>query len=160
MKGRSAQSGFTFIELMSVVAIMGILTCLILPSVKNYFARAKISEAILALTQCRTSIAEVYLSGAPIPDPGGWGCEANRPSKYIERITTEDGGIIVVETGGGMGDLRIAPKNISMAPLNRAGQVMSDDDKGNSVFRWRCGAPADGTDPDLGTFLPSSCRGL
>ena len=160
MKGQQAQSGFTFIELMSVVAIIGILACIIMPSVKNYYARAKISEAILALTTCRTTIGEVYLSGTTLPDAGNWGCESVNSSKYVAAITTDESGVIKVLTGAGMGDLRIAPKYITMAPLNRSGTVMNEDDAGNSVFRWRCGSTADGTDDGLDTFLPSTCRGL
>ena len=47
---RNSQSGFTFVELMAVVAIMGILVTLIMPNVKHYTARAKVAEAIVALT--------------------------------------------------------------------------------------------------------------
>lgn len=159
MKGRGAQTGFTFIELMSVVAIMGILVCIMMPSVKNYFARAKVSEAVLALAQCRTTIGEVYLSGGSLPDANNWGCEANKPSKYVNAITTDEYGTIGVETGSGMGDLRLAPRYITMAPINRSGFVMNEDDKGTAVFRWRCGNTVDGTDLDP-TFLPSTCRGL
>jgi hypothetical protein len=59
-----------------------------------------------------------------------------------------------------MGDLRVAPKYITLAPLSRSGQRMNeDDDKGSSVFRWRCGSTLDGTDLDP-NFLPSTCRGI
>src|SRR5688572_25517191 len=71
---RSAQAGFTFIELMGVVAIMGILVVIIMPNIKNYTARAKVTEVVVALTNCRTSVSEIYQSGSSIP-PEDWGCD-------------------------------------------------------------------------------------
>jgi type IV pilus assembly protein PilA len=162
MKGRSAQAGFTFVELMAVVAIMGILVCIIMPSIKNYIARAKVTEAINALAACRTPVAEVFLSGSPgNAFPSEWGCEraAGTASKYVDSVMV-DAGIIKVLTAGAMGDLRIAPKNITLAPLARTGFVMTEDEMGEPVFRWRCGAVADGSDDIDLTFLPSSCRGI
>jgi type IV pilus assembly protein PilA len=155
MKGRSAQAGFTFIELMAVVAIIGILTCIMAPNIKNYTARAKVSEAILAMGPCRATVAEIYLSGAPLPTDV-WGCEATNSSKYVAEITVTGDGVIKILTAGAMGDLRVAPKYIEMAPLNRSGAVMNDDDRGNGVFRWRCGGGDTDVDPN---FLPGSCRG-
>jgi type IV pilus assembly protein PilA len=159
MKGRRAQAGFTFIELMSVVMIIGVLASIIMPAVKNYSARAKVSEALIALTTCRNAVQEVYLSGSNIPDPGDWGCESSGTSKYVDKIETMDSGKIRVTISPAVGDGRIANSYITLAPLNRANQVMTEDDLGTSVFRWRCGSSLDGTDLDLG-FLPSTCRGF
>jgi type IV pilus assembly protein PilA len=162
MTRRRAQSGFTFVELMAVVVIMGILAVMIMPNIKNYQARAKVSEAIIALTNCRTTVSEIYVAGGDLPTAltGGWGCEGTAKSKYVDALEVDDNGIIKVLTSGAMGDLRIAVKYISLAPLARSGSVMSADDSGNAVFRWRCGSPLDGTDADLDImFLPSSCRG-
>lgn len=155
MKGRSAQAGFTFIELMAVVAIIGLLTCIMAPNIKNYSARAKVSEAILAMGPCKTAVGEIYLAGGPLPAEGSWGCETANSSKYVSEVTVLDDGVIRVFTDK-MGDLRVSPKYIYMAPMNRSGAVMSDDDRGNGVFRWRCGGVPTEVDP---TFLPSSCRG-
>ena len=158
MRGRNAQAGFTFIELMAVVAIIGLLTCIMAPNIKNYTARAKVSEAVLALSGCRTTVAEIYLSGSPLPSLDEWGCEAVRSSKYVENISVTGDGMIKVQTSGAVGDLRVAVKFITMTPMTRNGTPMNDDDRGNSVFRWRCGSAGDGTEVDP-TFLPSSCRG-
>ena len=165
MGNRRSQAGFTFIELMSVVAIIGILTTIALPNIKNYSARAKVSEAILALTSCRGTVQEVYLSGGnTLPAAGEWGCERGTvvgtpsPSKFVDSITTTADGVIVVTLGAGVGDARIAIHDISMAPIHRAGHLMTDADLGDGVHRWRCGATTDGTTVDQ-TFLPSTCRG-
>jgi type IV pilus assembly protein PilA len=160
MTRRRVQSGFTFIELLSVVVIIGILTVIMLPNVKNYQAKTKVSEAVMALTNCRTSVSEIYVSGGPIP-PDDWGCDTNYRSQYVDQIQVSPDGIITVRTSALLGDTRVAIKDISLAPLNRSGQVMNNDDAGDPVFRWRCGAISDGTDSDLAViFLPSSCRGV
>jgi len=158
MGRRSRQSGFTIIEVMIVVVIIGILASVAMPAFRDYSARAKVTEAMVQLTNCRNTIQEVYMSGGALPGVDAWGCEAENPSKFVERISTTNEGIVKVTLSSNVADLRLAFHDISMAPINSAGQVMSDLDVGSPVRRWRCGAPADGT--DLSTnFLPSSCRG-
>jgi len=89
---RSIQKGFTLIELMIVVAIIGILAAVALPAYQDYTKRAKLSEVILAASACRTSVTEVYQSGSASQAPGadGWGCETgagtsnpSATSKYV-----------------------------------------------------------------------------
>src|SRR5258706_5177739 len=72
---RTIQKGFTLIELMIVVAIIGILAAVALPAYQDYTVRAKMSEVILAASACRTSITEVYQTGGTPPAANDWGCE-------------------------------------------------------------------------------------
>ena len=88
---KTMQKGFTLIELMIVVAIIGILAAVALPAYQDYTIRAKMSEVILGMSACRTSITEVYQSGpTTAPAAGAWGCEigATQATKYVQAINT------------------------------------------------------------------------
>src|SRR3954465_13130748 len=102
MKSRS--QGFTLIELMIVVAIIGILAAVALPAYQNYAARSKASEALLAGSVCRTSISEIVQSQSVLPLAGQWGCEtsstATAASRYVSKIQTNAVGAIRIEIRG------------------------------------------------------------
>lgn len=156
---KAGAQGFTLIEVMIVVAVIGILASVAMPTFRGYSARAKVSEAIVLLANCRNQIQEIYTSGGDLPGPDGFGCESTNPSRYVASISTSNEGVVKVTLSSQTGDLRLSLRYITYAPLNGADNVMSDSDLGNPVRRWRCGATADGTDLKA-EFLPSSCRGL
>src|SRR5882724_4988518 len=104
---RTLQQGFTLIELMIVVAIIGILAAVALPAYQDYTKRAKLSEVVLAASACRTSISEVYQTGTTAPGVNGWGCEsASQTSKYVSVIATDANGVVSV-TATNTGDASI-----------------------------------------------------
>jgi type IV pilus assembly protein PilA len=157
------QQGFTLIELMIVVAIIGILAAVALPAYQTYTIKAKVSEAILATSQCRTAISEVYQTSNPGSGPGAdnWGCgeSASRSSKYVGAVATSADGMITVtltdaattpDLGGA------ASGQITLTPQTAAGVVMTVANLGQQVGTFRC-APAAAT-PAIARFLPGSCK--
>ena len=164
---RHLQQGFTLIELMIVVAIIGILAAVALPAYQDYTKRAKMSEVVLAASACRTSITEIYQSGGASNAPGanGWGCEsgagtsnASVTSKYVAAVTTNANGAISV-TAQGFNDSGIDGKKVTLVPMaNATTAAVFATNAGSALYGWRCGSTADGTDMP-NKFLPGSCRG-
>lgn len=148
----------TLIEVMIVVAIIAVIAAVAMPNARSYSSRAKVSEAMLSLSHCRTVIHEIYLSGSEIPAADSWGCEVEKPSQFVERIRVLDDGLVRLTLSNLIGDGRLAIHDITLMPLNGAGNPMSESDLGTPVRRWRCGASVDGTDVKL-DLLPSTCRG-
>ncbi|MDX2373801.1 pilin [Psychrobacter sp. PP-21] len=172
----NAQKGFTLIELMIVIAIIGILAAIALPAYQDYSTRAKISEPILAASTCRTAVTEAYQTGSPLPGANAFGCEvgeaavaetssgagdgvdANPSTKYTETVsTTADGWITVTTTtGSGLGDAE--GKTFTLIPQTAGGANMTAaNNLGDTVNTWKCGPG--GATPIAAKFLPATCRG-
>ena len=157
---KSLQKGFTLIELMIVVAIIGILAAVALPAYQDYTIRAKVSEVILAGSACRTSITETVQStvGTTLPAAGAWGCETLNPTKYVASIETSNAGEVTIKSAN-VADLKgAADKLVTMTPMKNATTALANSDVQVSVFGWRCGLGTDGTTMPS-KYLPGSCRG-
>ena len=148
---KQLQKGFTLIELMIVVAIIGILAAVALPAYQDYTVRAKMSEIILAMSACRTSITEVYQSGGSAPGASNWG------SKYVNKIDTDANGLVtaIIQNISSSVDT----KTVTLVPMKDAtNPSIYTNNQSQTLYGWRCGNTGDGTNVPA-KFLPGSCRG-
>jgi len=163
-KMKKAQQGFTLIELMIVVAIIGILAAVALPAYQDYTARARVSEVILAASSCRTTITEASQSGLDVVKADSFGCgeggtTTSPISQYVESISTTAAGVITV-TARSIPQL---DKNVvlELRPFTDTGgtaAVKADFERGTekAIVAWQCG-PA-GTNGIDTRYLPATCR--
>ncbi|HFC5114250.1 TPA: pilin, partial [Neisseria gonorrhoeae] len=127
------QKGFTLIELMIVIAIVGILAAVALPAYQDYTARAQVSEAILLAEGQKSAVTEYYLNHGKWPSDNSAAGVASSPSdikgKYVKSVTVENGVVTAKMLSSGVNN-EIKNKKLSLWAKREAGSV-----------KWFCGQP-------------------
>ncbi|CWO60796.1 pilin PilE [Neisseria meningitidis] len=159
------QKGFTLIELMIVIAIVGILAAVALPAYQDYTARAQVSEAILLAEGQKSAVTEYYLNHGKWPgdnSSAGVASASDIKGKYVEKVEVAKGVITATMLSTGV-NKEIKGRKLSLWAKRQNGSV-----------KWFCGQPvtrndtnatnddvtANGkTDDKINTkHLPSTCR--
>ncbi|EMT6406049.1 pilin [Neisseria gonorrhoeae] len=157
------QKGFTLIELMIVIAIVGILAAVALPAYQDYTARAQVSEAILLAEGQKSAVTEYYLNNGKWPEDNtsaGVASSDKIKGKYVQKVEVKNGVVTAQMASTGVNN-EIKGKKLSLWAKREDGSV-----------KWFCGQPvtrgaadnddvakddAAGTKIDT-KHLPSTCR--
>ena len=148
---KSLQKGFTLIELMIVVAIIGILAAVALPAYQDYVARSQMAEALTLASGPKVAISEVFAQNGTCPTNGTSGIAAatDIKGKYVDSVTTggtaSDAGGCTIEA---LISSTTASKGIQGKKLTL---TLSNADKGSNV--WTCTTDA------LQKYAPKACTG-
>ena len=137
------QQGFTLIELMIVVAIIGILAAVAIPAYQDYTVRAKVTEGLSLASAGKTAVSEYFSANGDVPadnTAAGMAAPDEISGNAVKSVTVNNGVIVVAFSGNPITD-----KELQLTPTTTGGKVV-----------WKCEPPAStGLE---GKYLPSSCR--
>jgi type IV pilus assembly protein PilA len=144
---------------MVVVGIIGILAAIAMPLYNGYTIRSKVTEGILALSQCRQSVSELYqMADSTEPSPGSdnWSCgESTTKTQYVSSVTTNVNGHVLVIFKS-LGGAVLEGKTVVMIPTVDDSEADWPTHRGHHVNGWTC--EPGGPDPLDNTYVPHSCR--
>ena len=164
MNIKQTQKGFTLIELMIVIAIIGILAAIALPAYSDYTNRAKMSEPMLTAASCRTEVTEMFQTGASGAQISAASCQkagtqASPVSQYVATIAVSTAGVITVTTQNLVaGGVTLAPYNAASNAITYTAATVTTAGSwaGGGIAFWKCDTAA--TNAALKGLLPSSCQ--
>lgn len=160
---KAIQKGFSLIELMIVIAILGILAVIALPAYQDYTARAQVSEAILLMEGQKSAVVEYYADKGKWPTSNteaGIATNTSIQGKYVAQVDVGGAGVITATMKKADVNKEIEGKTVSLTPTATTATTATTGSTpgttGNGSFTWTCTPGA--KDGVATKFLPSSCR--
>ncbi len=141
---QAIQKGFTLIELMIVVAIIGILAAVALPAYQDYTARAQVSEGIVLSEGLKGVVSEYWTNEGTFPTDVAQAGASAASGKYVSDVSVNGGVIIAVMKSKGVAK-GIQGKTLELSPQTAAGSI-----------KWACRTGSTGGLE--AKYLPTSCR--
>jgi type IV pilus assembly protein PilA len=159
---KTVQKGFTLIELMIVVAIIGILAAIAIPAYQDYLIRSQVSEGLTMAAAAKAGVSEFYANKGTWPTnnaTAGMGVNTDIQGKYVRSINITSGGITVAY--GNEANTVISGKTVGLTPgASVNGDVIWQCGTSTTPTGWSGGATTAtaATTDVVGKYLPSSCR--
>jgi len=160
---KQVQKGFTLIELMIVVAIIGILAAIAIPAYQDYTVRAQVTEGLNLASAVKASVAEHYATNGAWPaNNNAIGITVDPSGKYVSQVAVNTGTIEITFAG--------PQRNAQALPNGGNLLTLVPTVSGNGDVIWNCGLKAEvGSDPSTGgaartattvnpKYLPANCR--
>jgi len=160
MNYRSIQKGFTLIELMIVVAIIGILAAIAIPAYQDYLIRSQVTEGLNMAAAAKAGVSEYYATKGVFPTSNtqaGMGSATTIQGKYVRSVTIKGGGITVKFNGSAV-NAALKSETLGLQPgASSNGDVIWRCGTSTTPGNWSVTGSAASTSIP-GKYLPSSCR--
>lgn len=140
--GNKMQKGFTLIELMITVAIVGILAAVALPAYQDYTIRAQFTEGMSLADGAKSNVVEFHANKGTLPVTDTEAGYTGGKGKFVTNVTVGAEGVITA-TFGGAANSKLAGKKVNLKPRE-------DGTTGNLI--WSCYSDADAK------YVPTSCK--
>ena len=149
---KAIQKGFTLIELMIVIAILGILAVIAMPAYQDYTARAQVSEAFALAEGQKAAVIEYYADKGAYPannTDAGVAEKTQITGKYVQEVAIGGAGVITATMKEKGVNAALSKKTLTLTPQ---ASVNTDATKNPGSFTWTCGGTIDKK------YRPAACR--